>query len=308
MSIDASIDRCLSGESDAMRRVRRELARLAPLDTTVLLTGPTGTGKGVAARALHRASGRRGAFVHADCASLPPSLFESELFGHERGAFTGAHARRAGRLERADGGTLFLDEIGELDAALQTRLLRVLQDRRFERLGGVAALPMRGRVVAATSRDLAFEVRAGRFRADLYFRVAVAVVALPPLAERAADVETLAHRLTVRVADRLGLERPVLGPAALDRLARHPWPGNVRELENAIERLVIRFAGRAVGEAEAGAVLDAAPAFAGSGEQATPGELARALDACGGNVAAAARSLGLPRTTLRRRLDRVRDR
>src|SRR5262245_28556215 len=186
----------LVGACAAMHELRSEIAALAPLDSHVLVLGETGTGKGVAARALHALSPRRaGPFVHADCASLPRTLFESELFGHERGAFTGAFARRAGRFERAAGGTLFLDEIGELEPALQAVLLHVLQERSYERIGGAAALALTARVIAATSRDLRAEVRAGRFRADLYFRLDVARLRLPPLRERAGDLPLLAHAL-----------------------------------------------------------------------------------------------------------------
>jgi DNA-binding NtrC family response regulator len=292
----------LLGESEGIRRARERLVRLAPLDTPVLIHGETGTGKGLAARLLHDASRRAGPFVHADCASLSRSLFESELFGHERGAFTGAVARRVGRLERSAGGTLFLDEIGELDARLQATLLRVLQDRRFERVGGGETLPLRGRVVAATSRDLRREVRCGRFRADLYYRIAVAHLPLPPLRERPGDVARLAGAALPRIAQRLGLAAPEPSRDALRKLCDHPWPGNVRELENALERLVILWAGRPVGACDVEAVLeeDLTPAGSAPG----PEQLARTLEACGGNVTAAARRLGLPRTTLRRRLAR----
>jgi len=295
----------LLGASGGIRCAREQLVRLAALDTTVLIDGETGTGKGLAARLLHDASRREGPFVHADCASLPRSLFESELFGHERGAFTGAVARRVGRLERSAGGTLFLDEIGELDARLQATLLRVLQDRRFERVGGGETLPLRGRVVAATSRDLRQEVRRGRFRADLYYRIAVARVALPPLRERPGDVARLAEAALPRIARRLRLPAPGLSSDALRRLSAHAWPGNVRELENALERLVILCAGQPVATTDVEAVLevDLEPTAA-SATAPGPDQLVRTLDACGGNVTAAARRLGLPRTTLRRRLAR----
>jgi transcriptional regulator with AAA-type ATPase domain len=307
--------RRLAGDSASLRAIRREVGRLAPLDTTVLVTGETGVGKGVAARALHALSGRRGAFVHADCASLPRTLFESELFGHERGAFTGALARRVGRFERAAEGTVFLDEVGELERPLQAALLHVLQDRSFERVGGSAPIAMRARVVAATSRDLAWEVRARRFRADLYFRLAVARIELPPLRARPEDVAPLASAALDRIARRLGLPSPGLGEEMLARLAAHPWPGNVRELENALERLAIRCPGRPVGAGDLAAALESLPC-AGWGDPASrdlpavrerppDARIARALADTGGNVARAARSLGLPRTTLRRRLSRL---
>jgi transcriptional regulator with AAA-type ATPase domain len=303
-------EQALVGECEAMRALRRELAALAPLDTTVLIAGETGSGKGVAARALHALSPRRlGPFVHADCASLPRTLFESELFGHERGAFTGALARHAGRFERARGGTLFLDEIGELEPAPQAALLHVLQERSYERVGGSAPLCMSARVVAATSRDLRAEVRAGRFRPELYFRLDVGRLRLPPLRERPGDLPLLARALLARLEARLRLAPPRLGDAALARLAAHAWPGNVRELENALERLAIRCAGRLATEGDVAAVLDdggAAPLAAAPVPEpaAAPPPLSAVLRACGGNVARAARELGLPRTTLRRRLAR----
>ena len=182
---DAELGRELVGESRAMRRLRAEIRGVAPLRATVLLTGETGTGKGAAARALHARSPRaQGPLVHVDCAALSPTLIESELFGHERGAFTGALERRTGRFELAAEGTVFLDEIGELDDRQQAKLLRVLHDREYERIGGVATLPMTARVIAATSRGLLREVREGRFRADLYFRLNVIQLRLPPLRER----------------------------------------------------------------------------------------------------------------------------
>jgi two-component system response regulator HydG len=193
---DAELGRELVGESRAMRRLRAEIRAVAPLRATVLLTGETGTGKGAAARALHARSSRaRGPLVHVDCAALSPTLIESELFGHERGAFTGALERRTGRFELAASGTVFLDEIGELDERQQAKLLRVLHDREFERIGGVATLPMTARVVAATSRGLLREVREGRFRADLYFRLNVVPLRLPPLRERRSDVPLLVRAL-----------------------------------------------------------------------------------------------------------------
>jgi transcriptional regulator with AAA-type ATPase domain len=306
--------RRLQGVSPGLRAIRRDIERLAPLDTTVLLTGETGVGKGVAARALHALSDRRGAFVHADCASLPRTLFESELFGHERGAFTGALARRVGRFERAAGGTLFLDEVGELARPLQTALLHVLQDRSFERVGGSAPIAMRARVVAATSRDLPREVRSGRFRADLYFRLAVARIELPPLRARPEDVAPIAAAALARIARRLAQAPPVLGDEALAALAAHPWPGNVRELENALERLAIRCPGRPVGPGDLDAALESLPWqgwTAAGGEPAVVRDrhaddrIVRALAETGGNVARAARRLGLPRTTLRRRMSRL---
>jgi transcriptional regulator with AAA-type ATPase domain len=295
--------RALVGDCDAMRAIRGEIAALAPLDTPVLILGETGTGKGLVARALHALSLRRTRpFVHADCASLSRALFESELFGHERGAFTGAVARRAGRFERAAGGSIFLDEIGELDAPMQAALLHVLQERSFERVGGDAPLAMSARVIAATHRDLRAEVRAGRFRADLYFRLDVVRLRLPPLRERAGDLPLLTRALLARASSRLALPPPRLTDSALARLAAHAWPGNVRELENALERLAIRGAGRELHASDVARALDDLEGFAGAASATAAVSLHGVLRDCGGNVARAARALGIPRTTLRRRL------
>ena len=306
--------------SALMRRVLRDVERVAALSSTVLLLGETGVGKGLVARTLHRRSPRRQLpFVHADCASLAPSVLESELFGHERGAFTGAVAHRIGRLERAAGGTLFLDEIGELDAALQGRLLRVLQDREFERLGSSEPRRFAARIVAATQRDLAADVRAGRFRADLFYRLDVIRIAIPPLRERREDIPPLCAAALARIAAGHGAAPPRLSEPALAALARHAWPGNVRELENALERLCARSPGALIGASEVCEALDlrAVPCNdllrqvarsepeASEVHRATRAErpdIARALRDANGNVAAAARSLGVPRTTLRRRI------
>jgi DNA-binding NtrC family response regulator len=294
----------LVAASAAMQAVLREVERVASHASTVLLLGETGVGKGLVARTLHRRSPRRNLpFVHADCASLAPSVLESELFGHERGAFTGAVARRIGRLERAGDGTLFLDEIGELESSLQARLLRVLQDREFERMGSSEPRRFGARVVAATQRDLAADVRTGRFRADLFYRLDVIRIAIPPLRERREDVEPLCAAVFARLAARHAMPPPRLAATALSALVQHAWPGNVRELENALERLAVRFPGESIGAAEVRVALSDRP-FTDRVRE-TPGaagEIARALDASRGNIAAAARQLGLPRTTLRRRL------
>jgi transcriptional regulator with GAF, ATPase, and Fis domain len=254
--------------------------------------------------------------VHVDCAALSPALIESELFGHERGAFTGASATRHGRFELAGPGTIFLDEIGDLDESLQTKLLRLLEERRFERVGGNHTLAMRARVVAATSRPLAAAVREGAFRRDLYFRLAVLRLELPPLRQRLDDLPELIdaglERICARLA-RLGLERPGVAPELYAHLAAHPWPGNVRELFNALERALVQ--GEVCGRLDPASFAAALEPELAVGEPDAQGpswsvddQLARVREALlgsGGNVARAARRLGLPRGTLRYRIERL---
>jgi transcriptional regulator with PAS, ATPase and Fis domain len=217
----------------------RSIRVAARVDSTVLLLGESGTGKEVCARHLHESSRRLdGPFVALNCAAIPPSLLESELFGHERGAFTGAHAQRAGRFEQAQGGTLFLDEVGELPLPAQAALLRVLQERRVCRVGGVEEIEVDFRLVAATHRDLWAMVQAGTFRQDLYFRIHVVTLRVPPLRERMGDVPHLAKGLLAGICARLREPSPRLDPAGLQEMMRYDWPGNVRELENLIERFV----------------------------------------------------------------------
>jgi DNA-binding NtrC family response regulator len=300
----------MHGASEAMRRVRSQIALLGPLPSTVLLAGETGVGKGLAARALHRASGiRPGPFVHLDCASLTPNLIESELFGHERGAFTGALVRRAGCFERAEAGTLFLDEVGELEPCHQSRLLRVLEDREFERIGGTATLRMRARVVAATSRDLRREVREGRFRSDLFFRLDVLRLGIPPLRERCEDIPDLVREGARELSTRLGRPLPIVSDSLCTALSRRAWPGNVRELLNAVERLLILRPGAYLDEEALVGLLDEAEEPCRTMRNSSAGvtgegrvRIETVLREAGGNVARAARTLGVPRTTLRRRI------
>jgi len=294
--------------SRAMQSLRAAIERCAASHATVLITGETGTGKGVVARAIHSSGPRRSRpFVHLDCAALSLTVVESELFGHERGAFTDAVARRAGRLELADGGTLFLDEIGDMDLRLQAKLLRVLEEREFERVGGTQTLPLEARVIAATHRDLPAMVEAGEFRADLFYRLDVLHIAVPPLRERLGELPRLARSLLAR--SRGGAPPPPLTESALARLCSHGWPGNVRELANVLERCT------AVASAEPGsgaaidvdmveAALARGPGRTLRADGSDRDRIAAELVATGGNVRRTARRLGLARGTLRYRIAR----
>jgi two-component system response regulator FlrC len=303
-------DRSEDGPLAADPRMERVLAtarRAAASDATVLLLGESGTGKEVLARALHHWSPRAsGPFVAVNCAALAESLLESELFGVEKGAFTGAHERRAGRIESAHGGPLFLDEVGDTSPALQAKLLRVLEERTFERVGGTRAIEVDLRVVAATNRDLRARTAAGEFRADLFYRLNVIALDVPPLRDRPADIAALARHFVAELArevKRPGLE---LSDEALARLATHAWPGNVRELRNALERAAVLADGPRIEAHDLPEDVGAAPgAQAESGfhgqVEAFRRELLRAtLAESGGNQAEAARRLGLQRTYLAR--------
>ncbi len=228
------------GQSEAWKRVLADVAQVAGTDATVLVTGESGTGKEVVARTLHRASGRaQGPFVALNCAALPEQLMESELFGHEKGAFTGALEARAGRIEQAAGGVLFLDEVGEMSPAVQAKFLRVLQEREFQRVGGAKVLRADVRIVAATNRDPRAAIAAGTFREDLYYRLSVFEISLPPLRERKEDILVLAEAFLEEVGHSIGRPAAGLSESAREQLLAHAWPGNVRELRNAIERAVI---------------------------------------------------------------------
>jgi DNA-binding NtrC family response regulator len=303
----------LIGESAALRRVREQIAQVAPTDSTVLIQGETGTGKELVARAIHEQSARRERpLIKINCAALPRELVESELFGHEKGAFTGAIQLRRGRFELADGGTLFLDEVGELPLETQPKLLRVLQEREFERVGGARSLRADVRVVAATNRDLHAEVRANRFRADLYFRLDVFPIDLPPLRERRDDVPHLLRHFASRTARRLGRAIDGLSPAFIERARAYDWPGNIRELENLVERALIMTRGGVLDASE----LFAAPAVAarveatgdGTLEEVERAHISRVLEETSWTVEGdrgAARRLGLNPSTLRGRMRKL---
>jgi len=237
---EAHLEHGIVGESAAMQRLFRFISRAAPVDSTVLLRGESGTGKEVAARALHKASARaNGPFVAINCATLSETLLESELFGHEKGAFTGAVARKEGKLELAQGGTLFLDEVGEIPVALQARLLRVLQEREFQRVGGTRSLRADVRLIAATNRDLESALREGRFREDLFYRLNVISFTLPPLRERRDDIPLLARHFARLHGENLRRRAVSLSPTALHALESYDWPGNIRQLGNVIERALV---------------------------------------------------------------------
>jgi Nif-specific regulatory protein len=290
------------GESSAIQDVLRTIARVAPTDAAVLIPGESGTGKELVARAIHRGSRRADRpFVAINGASLSESLLESDLFGHERGAFTGAIAQKKGKLEIAHGGTVFLDEVGELPAGVQARLLRVLEAKEFERVGGTRPIRADIRLVTATHRDLEDAIRAGGFREDLFYRINVVSIVVPPLRERREDVALLASHFAARAARRIG--RPIAGftEAAREALARHDWPGNVRELANAVERAVILGAGEAIAPEDLPDSVVESALGAGSApgtfqervHRAKVEAIVEAVEASGGNLTEAARRLGL---------------
>lgn len=314
----------LVGSSPAMAGLFRTLARVAPTPTTVLIQGESGTGKELVARALHEGSPRRGhPFVAVNCAAIPEHLLEAELFGHEKGAFTGAVGRSEGRFGRADGGTLFLDEIGDMGLVLQAKILRALEEGEIERVGGQESVPVDVRIVAATNRPLQEMVDDGDFRADLFFRLAVVQLVLPTLRERPEDLQELALHFAARFARRYG--RPVrrLGQGALERLLAHPWPGNVRELRNVMDRAVLLSRGATLGAADLesgglGAPGDgggssgsagASPGASSGGDPTLPPvdaplrqveawHIARVLERTGGHMGETAQILGIHRNTL----------
>ncbi len=313
----------------AMAAVLERAAQIARAEASILITGESGTGKEVLARHIHKLSKRGGGpFVALNCAALPETLMESELFGHEKGAFSGAVASRKGKFEQAEGGTLLLDEIGEMDPRLQAKLLRALQEKEVDKLGGNAPVKVNCRILAATNRDLAGEVRAGRFREDLYFRLNVITLRLPPLRERPGDIQLLAEHFATRFAKANGLPKRALNGEARLKLAQHGWPGNVREMENTMHRAVLLAQGEVIGaEAiELPVVPSAAPAVAEaaptSTQTATPTSalkpvtqlvgqkmevverdlILETLTHCLGNRTRAAEILGISIRTLRNKL------
>jgi formate hydrogenlyase transcriptional activator len=298
------------GRSSALREVLEKVAKVAPSDATVLLLGETGTGKELVARALHHLSKRQGnSFIKLNCAAIPSGLLESELFGHERGAFTGAIARKLGRLELADEGTLFLDEIGDIPLNLQPKLLRVLQDMEFERLGGTQTLKVNFRLLAASNRDLLQGVKEREFRSDLYYRLNVFPILIPPLRERREDIRPLIEHFVRKFATQMKKSITSIPAKTMELLVRWDWPGNIRELENFVERSVILTPG-AVLQSPLSELQTTVPE---NGDHGTLRDkererILRALGEChgrlGGPEGAAAR-LGLKRTTLQSKLDHL---
>jgi len=308
----------LIGSGKKMQEVFSTIQKVSETDLTVLIRGESGTGKELVAQALHNRSGRRGRpFVAVNCAAISRELVESELFGHEKGAFTGADARRQGRFESAEGGTIFLDEIGDMAPETQAKVLRVLQERSFERVGGVKPIDVDVRVIAATHRNLEEDVKADRFREDLYYRLKVVELELPPLRERPEDIPALALRFLETVTERLGREKKQVGEDALARLARHSWPGNVRELQNVIEQAAVLTSGDTIGESdlrlsESVGVEPSAESYAAdlpfsdakkhAVSRFERGFLLRALRQNDGNISRAAESIGMVRQSLQQKI------
>ena len=292
-----------------MLKITRQVERLAPTQATVLLLGDSGTGKEVLARALHSGSPRKDKrFVAINCAAIPDALLESELFGYEKGAFTGAAKTTPGKIETADGGTLFLDEIGDLPMALQAKLLRFLQERVIERVGGRQELPVDVRVVCATHRNLRERITEGAFREDLFYRLTEMIVNIPPLRERQGDAQLLAHAFVQRFARDNGRDRLTMREDALDAISQHLWPGNVRELENAIKRAVIMADGEFITAEDLGLQAPEAPEMFNLRQvrdEAEKQAVLKVMARCDGNIVRAAELLGVSRPTLYDLLNRL---
>ncbi len=310
----------LVGDSEAMRKVRAEIAAAGPTNASVLITGENGSGKEIVAREIHRMSRRAGkAFVAVNCAAIPEELIESELFGHERGAFTGAVGKRRGRFELADGGTIFLDEVGDMSQRTQAKILRVLEEKTFERVGGADKVRSDARLIAATNRNLPKDVEAGRFREDLFFRLNVFPIFVPPLRDRRDDIPPIAAHFAAEICAELGKERKEFSREAVERILAHPWPGNVRELRNVVERLVILSMGKRIEEETVLRVL-AVPAHRPEGPAAAADSafalddfreavlafereyLQRKLGENDNNVSRTAEKLGIDRTSIHRKM------
>ncbi|MDL4615917.1 sigma-54-dependent response regulator transcription factor ZraR [Citrobacter amalonaticus] len=299
------------GKSPAMQQLLSEIAMVAPSDATVLIHGDSGTGKELVARALHASSGRSDKpLVTLNCAALNESLLESELFGHEKGAFTGADKRREGRFVEADGGTLFLDEIGDISPMMQVRLLRAIQEREVQRVGSNQTISVDVRLIAATHRDLAEEVKVGRFRQDLYYRLNVVTIETPALRQRREDIPLLADHFRQRFAERNRKAVKGFTPRAMDLLIHYDWPGNIRELENAIERSVVLLTGEYISERELPLAIASQPLPHMTEQTIQPlvevekEVILAALEKTGGNKTEAARQLGITRKTLLAKLSR----
>ena len=316
----------LIGAGAAMQRVFDQMKRVAETDLTVLVRGESGTGKELVAQAIHDASPRaKRPFVAVNCAAISRELVESELFGHEKGAFTGASARRIGRFESAEGGTIFLDEIGDMPLETQAKVLRVLQEKTFERVGSTKAIRADVRVVAATHRNLEAEITKGSYRGDLYYRLRVVEIVVPPLRDRVEDLPALVDRFLEQIATRLGREKKKLSAAAMARLARHEWPGNVRELRNAIEQAAVLAAGATIDEPDlrldapvtsSPPVIPSAPVIPSDARDHLPFAEAKrraiesferafltdALRRHGGNISQTAEAIGMVRQSLQQKL------
>ena len=289
------------GSTPKMRDIFSVIQRVARTDATVLCEGESGTGKELVARAVHTHSPRHAApFVAINCGAIPETLLESELFGHEKGSFTGAHAQRKGKIESANGGTLFLDEITEMSLPLQVKLLRFLQEREIERVGGRDVIPIDVRVVAASNQSLEEALRSGRFREDLYYRLSVVTIHLPPLRDRGEDVVLLANAFLRRNSQTLK-RKARFSPEALEAIVKYPWPGNIRELENKVHRAVIMASGRVISPADLdlnpSATVDALPTLREARDQSERRLLVNALVRSRGNISRAARTLDISRPT-----------